>query len=102
MRLGRREGRGAGGEDALRKAEMVPQIDEEQAAMVALAVNPTRKPDGLAGITGAKRAAGMGAVGVHGGRSWLGRGGAAHNAGGPWMSSGGHGGALSRRTKTGT
>jgi hypothetical protein len=45
---------------------MVPQIDEEQTAMVALAVHPSGKAGGLARVLGAERAAGMGAVGVHG------------------------------------
>jgi hypothetical protein len=44
---------------------MVAQIDEEQPAMVALAVHPAREAGRLPGVFGAKRAAGMGAIGVH-------------------------------------
>ena len=51
--------------DALGQAVMIAQIDEQQPAMVALAVHPAGKPDGLARIGGTKGAAGMGAVGVH-------------------------------------
>ena len=44
---------------------VVAQVDEDQPAVIALAVDPARQPDGLAGVGGAKRAAGVGAVGVH-------------------------------------
>ena len=49
---------------------MVPQIDEQQAAMVALGMDPAGKPGGLADIGGPEGGAIMGAVGVnlfHGG-----------------------------------
>jgi hypothetical protein len=45
---------------------MIAQINEQQAAMVALAVHPARKPRGGAGIGSAERAAMMGTVGMHG------------------------------------
>ena len=45
---------------------MVAQVDEQQIAMVALAMDPARQADGLAGLFGAELAAGVGAVGVHG------------------------------------
>jgi hypothetical protein len=44
---------------------MVAQIDEQQAAMVALAMHPAGQPDGLANMRGALRAAGVGAVEMH-------------------------------------
>ena len=44
---------------------MVAQVDEEHAAMVADAVAPARKPDGLAGIGLAQGATGMRAIAVH-------------------------------------
>jgi hypothetical protein len=44
---------------------MVAQVDEEQAAMVALAVHPAGEARGLAGIIGAQGATVMGPVGVH-------------------------------------
>ena len=51
---------------ALGDAVMVAQIDEQQLAVVALAVHPARQPGRAAGVGGAERAAGMGAIGVHG------------------------------------
>ena len=45
---------------------MIAQIDEQHAAMVALAVNPARQADGRADIGGAELGAGVGAIGVHG------------------------------------
>ena len=45
---------------------MVAQVDEQQVAVVALAVDPAREAGRLAGIVGAQRAAGMGAIGMHG------------------------------------
>src|SRR5690606_21557449 len=57
--------------DALRKAVMVAKIDEQQAPMVALAVDPAGKPDGLANIARAQLAAIMRPVGVHGGELLL-------------------------------
>ena len=51
---------------ALGDAVMVAQIDEDQPAMVAAAIDPARQPHGLADIGFAQLAAGMGAIGVHG------------------------------------
>ena len=62
QRLGRRERGTAGVEDTLGQAVMVAQIDEEQAAVVALAVNPTRQPHGAADVARTQLAARMGAV----------------------------------------
>jgi hypothetical protein len=45
---------------------MVAQIDEEKVAVIALAVNPARKPDRSAVVGKAQLAAGMRAIGVHG------------------------------------
>ena len=50
---------------ALRDAVMVAQIDEQQLAMVALAVHPAGQTRRLPGIGEAERAAGMGAIGMH-------------------------------------
>ena len=44
---------------------MVPQVYEQQAAMVALGVDPAGKPGGLADIGAAQGGAIMGAVGVN-------------------------------------
>jgi hypothetical protein len=44
---------------------MIPQIDEQQIAMIALAMHPPRKPDRFADMRRARRAAGMGAIGMH-------------------------------------
>ena len=49
----------------LGEAVMVAQIDEQQAAMVADAVTPARKPDGGTDLLGAQRAAGMGTIPMH-------------------------------------
>ena len=65
-RVGGGEGGGAGGEDALGDAVMVPQVDEQQAAVVALGMHPAREARFLAGVGGAEGATGMGAIGVHG------------------------------------
>ena len=46
---------------------MVAQVDEQQPAMVALAVHQPDRRTCCAGIGGAQRAAGVGAIGVHGG-----------------------------------
>ncbi|OIQ68846.1 hypothetical protein GALL_495560 [mine drainage metagenome] len=64
-RVGGGERRGAGGEHALGNAVMVPQVDEQQAAVVALGVNPAGKTRLIAGVGGAQGATGMGAIGVH-------------------------------------
>ena len=44
---------------------MVAQIDEQQVAMVALAVDPAGQTDLRADVIGAQRAAGVRAVGMH-------------------------------------
>ncbi len=49
----------------LRDAVMVAQVDEQDTAMVALAVDPAGQANGLADIAFAKLCASMGAVGVH-------------------------------------
>ncbi len=45
---------------------MVAKVDEQQAAMVADAVNPAGKADGLADVGLAKSGTGVAAVTVHG------------------------------------
>jgi hypothetical protein len=45
---------------------MVAQVDEDQPAMIAPAIDPARQADSLSNILFAKLAAGMGAIGVHG------------------------------------
>jgi hypothetical protein len=45
---------------------VVAQIDEQQAAMVALAMDPAGQADGSARVLRAQRATGVGAIGVHG------------------------------------
>ena len=57
--------------DDLGDAVMVAQVDEQHAAMVALAMDPARQADGLADIGGSQGAAGMGAIGMHGKNSLL-------------------------------
>jgi hypothetical protein len=57
---------GFGIDHALRQAVMIAQIDEEQIAMVAAAVNPAGDSDGLPTCSGAQLAAGMGTVAMHG------------------------------------
>ncbi len=52
-------------DDDLRQAVMVAQVDEEDAAMVAQAVHPARKADGLAGVGGAQLVARMRTIGMH-------------------------------------
>ena len=64
--FGGRESRIARVGHALGQPVMVAQIDEQQAAVIAHAVHPARKPRVAAGIFCAKRAAGGAAVGVHG------------------------------------
>ena len=44
---------------------MVAQVDEQQMAVVALAVHPARQADGFADIACAKVGAAVGAIGVH-------------------------------------
>jgi hypothetical protein len=59
------EGRRAGGEYALGQPEMVPQIDEQQPAMVALGMNPAGKPGQAADIPCPQSSAMVGAVFMH-------------------------------------
>ena len=47
---------------------MVPEVDEDQIAVVALAVDPAGDADGLAGAGGAELTAGVRAIGVHNGK----------------------------------
>jgi hypothetical protein len=44
---------------------MIAQVDEQQVAVVAPAVNPARKADGRADVGSAELAAMMGAIKVH-------------------------------------
>ena len=44
---------------------MIAQVDEQQPAMVAPAIDPAGQPDGLSDMFLAKLAAGVGAIGVH-------------------------------------
>jgi hypothetical protein len=55
--------------DDLGDAVMVAQIDEQQAAMIALAMHPARQADVLADGGGRQAGAGVGTVGVHDGLS---------------------------------
>src|SRR3546814_14805781 len=55
--------------DDLDHAVMVAQIDEDEVAVSAPAMYPTRYTDGFPGAGRAKLAAGMGAIGVHDGIS---------------------------------
>ena len=48
--------------DGLGEAVMIAEVDEEQAAMIAHAVHPARKTDGLADVAFAKRAASVSAI----------------------------------------
>ena len=47
-------------------AVVVAQVDKEQAAVVALAVDPAREAGGDAGVLLAQPAAGVGAIAMHG------------------------------------
>jgi hypothetical protein len=67
QRIGGGKRRRAVGKHDLGQAVMVAQIDEQQAAMVALAVHPAGQACLAAGIGGAQGAAGVGAVGMHSG-----------------------------------
>ncbi len=58
--------RGGGRDDDLRDAVMVAQVDEEDAAEIALVVDPAREADGLPGVRGAQVVAGVGAVRIGG------------------------------------
>jgi hypothetical protein len=44
---------------------VVAQVDEQQLAVIALAMNPARQADRLADVACAQRGAGMGTIGVH-------------------------------------
>jgi hypothetical protein len=46
-------------------AMMIAQVDEDEIAMIALAMDPSRDADGLSGMGGAQRAASVSAIGVH-------------------------------------
>ena len=51
--------------DDLRNSVMIPQVDEQQMPMVALAMHPARKANGLADIAATQFGAVMGTIGVH-------------------------------------
>ncbi len=61
--LGGGEDGAAGGGHHLRDAVEVAQVDEEHAAVVALAVGPAAQRDGAAGVGGVEFAASMSAEG---------------------------------------
>ena len=63
--LGLREERVLGLEHDLGQAEVVAQVDEQQLAVVALAVHPARQAHGLPDVQGAQLAAVVGAIGMH-------------------------------------
>ena len=63
----------AGGVDhALRQPVVVAQIDEDEVAVVALAVNPPRDAGGLAHVTRPQLPAGMRPIRMHGAQVYLG------------------------------
>ena len=55
----------------LGQAVMIAQIDEQHAAMIALAVDPARQARGRVDIGGAQVGASVGAIGVHGFAHWF-------------------------------
>ncbi len=59
------EHRASGGRNDLGDAVMIAQIDEQDAAVIALAVDPAGQADGRADVGSAELAAVMGAIGVH-------------------------------------
>ena len=61
----RGESRRRRGDHDLGEAEIVAKVDEQEPAMVALAVHPARKTHGLAGVIRPQLAASMGAIDVH-------------------------------------
>ena len=63
--FGRAEERPLGLEHDLGDAVVIAQIDEQQLAVVALAVHPAREAHLLADLRGAKLAAVVGAIGMH-------------------------------------
>ena len=60
------EERARGIDDALRDAVVIAQVDEQQIAVIALAVDPAGEAHRAAGIGKAELAAVMGSIGVHG------------------------------------
>ncbi len=62
QRLGNLEGGAVGIGDHLGKAVVVAQVDEQQPAVVAHAVDPAREADGFADVGRAQRAAGVRAI----------------------------------------
>jgi hypothetical protein len=62
--LGGGEMRAARVQHDLREPEVVPQVEEEQGAMVTLPVDPARQPDGATDVTAPELPARMGAIGV--------------------------------------
>jgi hypothetical protein len=65
------EAGGLGVQDQLGQAVVVAQVDEDQAAVVALAMDPARQAHRGAGVGGAEGAAGVGAIGVRRGHESL-------------------------------
>ena len=63
------EERAARVDDDLGAAVVVAQVEEEDAAVVALVEDPAGEAGGLARVLDAELVAGVGAVGVHGGRT---------------------------------
>ena len=60
------EERAARMDDHLGAAVVVAQVDEEDAAVVALVVDPAGEADLLSGVFGTQFVASMGAIGMHG------------------------------------
>ena len=65
QRVGGWEQRRGGVDHALGDAVVIAQIDKQQMAVIALAVDPPRQPGRTPRIGEAQRGAGMGAIGVH-------------------------------------
>ena len=61
------EGRGIRVADQLRHAVMIAQVDEQDAAVVAYAVDPPRQANAIPHVIGVEFGAGLASVGVHGG-----------------------------------
>jgi len=66
QRVHGREDRAAAVDHDLGDAVIVAHVDEQQLAMVALAMDPTAEPHGLARVAQLQLTASMGPVGVHG------------------------------------
>ena len=80
---------------------MVAQIDEQQLAVITLAVHPAGKREVAPGIVEAKGAAGMGAIGVHRQGPTRSREGAEHGTDHPLLSRNPAGpGGYARRSST--